>query len=227
MSRTPIPFAADDVATLARAIERALTASTARSVPGRGDGRPTDTDSLDVDLSDVGSSDADPSGAGPRDGGRARSGLGHVEILNLLARATGFRNYQHLRASHLAERQLDAAPAADPEPPVDHARIAKALRCFDAAGRLVRWPPKDHLRALTLWALWAALPARTPMTEREISDRLRALHLFGDHALLRRELVDRGLFTRTVDGRAYHRVERRPPPDARALIRRLAGDAAP
>ena len=61
------------------------------------------------------------------------------------------------------------------------------------------------------------------MTERQISDRLRRLHRFGDHALLRRELVDRGLFTRTIDGREYRRIESRPPPDAREVIRRLAG----
>ncbi|MBP0574690.1 hypothetical protein J8J27_28680, partial [Mycobacterium tuberculosis] len=85
--------------------------------------------------------------------------LSHVEILNLLARTSGFRNYQHMRASALAgERLAEPAPAAPPEPPVDQTRVAKALRLFDDAGRLTRWPPKANQRELCLWALWAVLP---------------------------------------------------------------------
>lgn len=60
------------------------------------------------------------------------------------------------------------------------------------------------------------------MTERQVSDRIAALHLFGDIALLRRDLVDSGLVTRTRDGRDYRRVDRVPPADAAALIRALA-----
>ena len=42
---------------------------------------------------------------------------------------------------------------------------------------------------------------------------------FGDHVLIRRELVNMGLLTRTPDCRVYRRMEKRPPPEARALIR--------
>jgi hypothetical protein len=37
--------------------------------------------------------------------------------------------------------------------------------------------------------------------------------------LIRRELVNMGLLTRTRDCRLYRRVEKRPPPEARELIR--------
>jgi hypothetical protein len=176
MSRTPIPFAVDDVATLARTLQRGL--ADAHDKPG------------------------------------------HVELMNLIARSAGFRNYQHMRADRLAAEKLDAP--APIEPPADQTRVMKALALFDTDGTLARWPVKVSLQTLALWALWAALPARSVMTDREISDRLKTLHTFGDHALLRRELVDAGLFTRTMDGREYRRVERRPPPDARDVIRRLA-----
>jgi hypothetical protein len=45
--------------------------------------------------------------------------------------------------------------------------------------------------------------------------------LFGDPALLRREMFDRGMVWRTPDGREYRRIEDKPPALARALIRQL------
>jgi Uncharacterized protein conserved in bacteria (DUF2087) len=50
---------------------------------------------------------------------------------------------------------------------------------------------------------------------------LKARHLFGDHALLRRTLFDGGLVSRSVDGREYRR-ERKPPAEAIALIQYLS-----
>lgn len=31
----------------------------------------------------------------------------HLEVMNMLARAAGYRNFQHLRAAHAAEARLD------------------------------------------------------------------------------------------------------------------------
>jgi hypothetical protein len=73
-----------------------------------------------------------------------------------------------------------------------------------------------------LWALWSQIPASRTFTEDELNQRLRALHLFGDHALLRRELCDHDLLSRTADGSQYRRVERQPSPEGLALIRHLA-----
>lgn len=149
---------------------------------------------------------------------------GHVELLNMLARAGGFRNYQHLHAQ--AETLDGLATPAPAAVPVDTVRLARIARYFDDDGRLVRWPGKANHRTDCLWVLWSRLPARTSMHEREVNARLAAEHLFGDHALLRRELVDGGWMTRTVDGRDYRRLEKAPPAEAIALVRLLAARRA-
>jgi hypothetical protein len=146
---------------------------------------------------------------------------GHVELLNMLARSTGHRNFQSLRA-HAAARHLLHAQQASPEP-IDHNLVKQAGRCFDVQGRLMSWPAKSMLKELCLWVLWSKLPPRLSLMESELNMAIRANHLFGDHALLRRELCDRALLTRTPDGREYRRVERRPSPEAIAVIRQLAG----
>lgn len=146
---------------------------------------------------------------------------GHVELLNMLARSTGYRNFQHFRAQFAARARLDGPEPAPQPAPVDYVQIQRLTRFFDATGRLIRWPSKFSHRAPCLWVVWSKLPPRRVFTEREINRQLQAVHLFGDHALLRRELCDSGLAARTTDGSEYRRVERQPPPEALALIRHL------
>jgi hypothetical protein len=146
---------------------------------------------------------------------------GHVELLNILARAVGRRNFQQLRAE-----PRDGAPpileASEPAPtPVDLRRIERVRRCFGPDGRLSRWPAKRDDQVLALWGLWAQIPSRRDFTEQEISQILRGLHDFGDHALLRRELFESRLVSRTPDCRAYRRIEQPPPNDAAELIRQV------
>lgn len=132
----------------------------------------------------------------------------HLSLLNMLARAAGFQNYQHLHAQ--------AAPkAADPK------RVAAALRYFDARGRMTKWPGKTNLQHLCLWGLWADLP-RGAMTERQISEHLSERHLFGDPAILRRTLVEMALVSRTQDGSQYQRLQPVPPPEAAEVLGALA-----
>ena len=144
---------------------------------------------------------------------------GHVELLNILARASGCRNFQHFRANMLAGQALERIP--EPSEPVDYVRLRRLMRHFDAHGCLVRWPPKYSEQRLCLWVFWASIPARTVLTEASVNARLTERHGFGDAALLRRELCDDGLMVRTPDCREYRRVERRPPGDALALIRQV------
>ena len=146
----------------------------------------------------------------------------HLALMNMLARAAGFQNHQHLRASALAAARL----ADPPQPPADHAKVAALLHHFDTAGRLIRWPARTAVQRLCVWALWSRLPAETVMTERDISARLNAWHLFGDAAILRRTMVELDLVTRTTDSSAYQRRERRPDPDVTALIRHLHSRSA-
>lgn len=144
---------------------------------------------------------------------------GHVELLNMLARGAGWRNFQHFRAQDAARAALEHP--AEPQPQPDYVRVRRTARHFDGHGRMVRWPGKHSERQLCLWVLWSRLPARQTMTEKQVNDALAAQHLFGDHALLRRELVDGGWLHRTRDGSAYGRLERRPTADAAALIAAL------
>ncbi|MFL9825950.1 DUF2087 domain-containing protein [Rhodoplanes sp. SY1] len=153
---------------------------------------------------------------------------GHVELLNMLARAAGCRNFQHFRAQAEARERLEnPAPPAAPEPPVDFVKVERIARYFDAEGRLVRWPGKHSDRLPCLWVMWSRLPTRTVLSEPAVNEALKAAHRFGDHVLLRRELVDLGLLVRTPDGREYRRVEQPPPAEARALIRHLSARALP
>src|SRR5687767_13380669 len=82
---------------------------------------------------------------------------GHVQLLNILARAAGHRNYQAMKAQHEAGERLAAPlPAAEP---VDHRVVERTARYFDTAGKLASWPSKVSQQQLCLWVLWSRLPA--------------------------------------------------------------------
>ncbi len=146
----------------------------------------------------------------------------HLEMLNMLARATGFRNFQHLRAQSTPKDPAPAPLPAVAPPALDQAKLQRLTRFFDDQGRLVRWPGKLSQRVACLWVLWSKLPPRRRFEQKEFKQTLEEMHLFGDNALLRRFLCDLGLVERTADGRQYWRVERQPPAEALALIRQLA-----
>ncbi len=147
----------------------------------------------------------------------------HVELLNMLARSAGYQNFQQLRARAPAESPPVGEQDPRPVPEADVALIARAIGHFDEKGQLIRWPSRRSHQVLALWALWSAFPTGVSLDDAAVKTFITARHRFGDHALLRRELVDLGLLTRTIDGRDYRRIEREPPPDARGLIRQLSG----
>jgi hypothetical protein len=146
---------------------------------------------------------------------------GHLEMLNILARAAGSRNFQHFRAQVIAERRL-MSPLEETKP--DYTQLQRLRRYFDINGRLLRWPTKFSDQEPCLWVLWSKLPSRKTLSEGEINTVLLENHRFEDPALLRRELKERKMVTRTLDGREYRRLERRPTAEALALIR-LFGDS--
>lgn len=139
----------------------------------------------------------------------------HVEWLNILARAAGFRNYQHFKANHDAEKRLAATQTIEP---IDHVLIEHTLRHIDEEARLVRWPSRPTQRNLCLWWLWSLFPANAALTEKEVNALLKARNSFEDHALLRRALVDGGFVARTPDGTAYRRKEMPPTATARTFL---------
>ena len=154
---------------------------------------------------------------------------GHLALLNMLARAAGYRNFQHFRAESLlvavparVTARTTSVPAAEP---VDPKLIRRLVRYFDEESRLTRWPSKCGHRLPCLWVLWATMPPRRTFDEFAVNRWLTERHLFGDPALLRRELCDQGLVVRTPDCRQYRRVEQCPTPVGLALIRQLGASA--
>ncbi len=148
----------------------------------------------------------------------------HVELLNLLAKAAGFANYQHLRADAEAAERLQAA--AEPGPRADLGQVEKAARYFDDAGVLTSWPSRFGLQTLCQWVFWSRIPRGEAFSEVEISGMIRGWHGFGDHALIRRAMVDARMLERSVDGREYRRIERAPPAELEPLLGHLAARVA-
>ncbi|HET9976046.1 MAG TPA: DUF2087 domain-containing protein [Burkholderiaceae bacterium] len=152
---------------------------------------------------------------------------GHVEMLNLIARAAGHRNVQALKAA-AACRQPAAAPPRwhGPKQPGLSPAADRVLRVFDAQGRLLRWPGKRPEQVLALWCLWMAFDAKRPYSEREVNEVINAHHAFGDHCLLRRELVEADLLARTPGGERYRKLAARPDEETAALMRAVRARAA-
>ncbi|MEM9967069.1 MAG: DUF2087 domain-containing protein [Pseudomonadota bacterium] len=142
----------------------------------------------------------------------------HVSLLNGVARAAGFRNFQHLRASSAARQRVERQTAS-----VDFKKVESVLQHFDATGALMRWPAKRQVQELCLWVMWAQLPRGVVMVEREVNAILNQAHLFADAALLRRSLIGMSLVTRAKDGTDYRRIECSPPSEAIYLIQSIAG----
>jgi len=150
---------------------------------------------------------------------------GHVELLNLMARALGHRNLQSLQAAGTVAAAL---PAGLPTPPLaredqappptlsDNAR--KALLQFDSRGRLLRWPTKFSVQTLAMWVLWTLFDGRRVYTEREVNEVLKAANDFGDHVTLRRELINHRLMSRDSDCSNYRKLPAQPDAEARALL---------
>lgn len=149
----------------------------------------------------------------------------HLSLMNMLARAAGWRNFQHLKASLSAGERLAQTDEQIPAEPVDMARVERAVRLFDAEGRMLRLPSRRAVQILCVWAMWARLPRGDVMTERALNELLNQWHHFGDPAVLRRDMVEMGMLSRNSDGTDYRRIEQAPPASARELIRRLAARA--
>ncbi len=142
---------------------------------------------------------------------------GQVELLNLMARAQGQRNWQALRqAVRAAPPVAAAAPAPEKAVLSDNAR--KALAQFDQKGRLMRWPVKFSVQKLVMWVLWTRFDAKRSYTEAEVNAVLKAANLFFDHVTLRRELINHKLMSRQSDCTDYRKLPARPDDEARALL---------
>jgi hypothetical protein len=145
----------------------------------------------------------------------AKQGLpGHVELLNMLSRAAGFRNFQTLKAAH-----VPPVLHASKNSPVLSEAARKALGQFDAQGRLVRLPVKYSLQQMVMWALWLHIPARRVMHEREVNEILKQWNTFGDHVTPRREMINMKLMARKDDCSEYRKLPARPTAEVAAFLK--------
>lgn len=157
----------------------------------------------------------------------------HLQLMNMLARATGHQNHQHWKVAAPASQPLSSPPnqALEPSPspapklepgasqhPKLDPSLARLLRHFDAQGRMKSWPSKHSDQVRCLWALATSLPGQGQHPESQINACLQAAACFGDHVLLRRELVNQGHLGRTPDGRSYWRLRQDLPTELIPLV---------
>lgn len=149
----------------------------------------------------------------------------HLEMLNLLARAAGLRNYQTLRAASTTAVTVAAPPA--PDLSTLSTTVRKALLQFDDARRLVRLPSKLSVQQMTMWALWTHFQVRRKYTEKEVNQILNAHHTFGDQATLRRELINMKLLGRKSDCSEYWKEPQRPDAEVQGFLQALRAGGQP
>lgn len=146
----------------------------------------------------------------------------HLEMLNLLARSSGARNFQAWRVRVEADTPV---PALSAEPPLSP-QIEKALRVFDEHARMTRWPVARPIQRLCTWYMWSKFEKRRSYAEREVNVLLSPWTTFQAHVTMRRELINDGLVTREIDGSNYQRVDHVPPPEVRQFLKALSARVA-
>lgn len=69
------------------------------------------------------------------------------------------------------------------------------------------WPSKHKDKLLVLTFLSTFFETNKVYSEKEVNDIIRDHHLFNDHTMLRRGLIDYKLLTRTQNGKEYIKNE--------------------
>ena len=151
-----------------------------------------------------------------------------VQMLNWLAKAAGHRNFQSFRAQAdvlaVSASMTDARKAitksvATEKDAALSAHAAKALTQFDDDGKLSRWPYKFAVQRIAMWALWLRFDAKRRYSEKEVNGVLNAWATYGDHATLRREMINMNLLARKPDCSEYWKVAQQPGDEVRAFLR--------
>ena len=76
---------------------------------------------------------------------------------------------------------------------------------LDKQGRIKCWPAKTEGKLAVLRHLGSKFDRDRYYTEKEVIRIIEENHTFGDYFLLRREMIDRGVMERTIDGARYWR----------------------
>jgi hypothetical protein len=137
----------------------------------------------------------------------------HVDMLNILAKAAGYANFQQLREITSTEA-LSAAPARDRL----EIAVPARLKPFMSQDYVLRaWPVKRAIQDLSLWFFWCRFQYQKNYTESQVNQVIQGFLGFTDFALIRRELCNHKLLKRTDDGRHYWRAAAKPPTELHLL----------
>jgi hypothetical protein len=79
---------------------------------------------------------------------------------------------------------------------------------LDADGKIKIWPAKQEKKKEILEYLALKFEGNGFYTEKEVNAIIENWHSFGDYFLLRRELVDYGLLSRTTNGLKYWKEQK-------------------
>ncbi len=217
MTRTALPYAAPDLSALARLLERALADhhATHGRLPGH-------VEMMNLLARGAGKRNLQElkAAAAPAAPAVARAAPASTPATAGPSTAAAPPAAADVDPWFDAPELLD--PLTSPMPWLhlsDHA--SKALKCFDTAGRLARWPLKLSVQRLAMWVLWTRFDARRVYAEDEVNRVLKAWHVYGDHATLRRELINHQLMTRKSDCSAYRKTSPWPDDEVQALLRAL------
>ena len=217
MTRTALPYAAPDLSALARLLERALADhhATHGRLPGH-------VEMMNLLARGAGKRNLQElkAAAAPAAPAVARAAPASTPATAGPSTAAAPPAAADVDPWFDAPELLD--PLTSPMPWLhlsDHA--AKALKCFDTAGRLARWPLKLSVQRLAMWVLWTRFDARRVYAEDEVNRVLKAWHVYGDHATLRRELINHQLMTRKSDCSEYRKTSPWPDDEVQALLRAL------
>lgn len=74
---------------------------------------------------------------------------------------------------------------------------------LDEQGRIKQLPAKGQIKINVLEYLAEKFLFDKDYTEKEVNTIIDSWHTFGDYFLLRRELIDNRLLSRTIDGARY------------------------
>ncbi|WP_372870233.1 DUF2087 domain-containing protein [Shewanella sp.] len=137
----------------------------------------------------------------------------HLDMLNILAKTAGYRNYQHLR---------DAASTDNSGTEINIERldlmIPTRLKPFMSQEYILNsWPVKRAIQELSLWFFWCRFRYQQHYSESEVNEVIKCFLGFADFALIRRELCNHKLLKRTDDGRHYWRAAAKPPEELHLL----------
>ena len=222
MTRTAVPYSAPDLSALARLLERALAdhLATHQRLPGH------------VEMMNLLARGAGKRNLQELKAAADRGGTGAPTVETSPVRVAPEAKPAASTTPADVDTWFDAPELLDPlTSPMpwlqlsDHA--AKALKCFDVSGRLARWPLKLSVQRLAMWVLWTRFDARRVYAEDEVNQVLKAWHVYGDHATLRRELVNHKLMTRKSDCSEYRKTALWPDDEVQGLLRALRRRQAP